>query len=88
MLLDYLDKVREKPESHRRRVAFGSAVLITGLILLVWLTTLPAKFDTETVASQERNSPISTLGKNIAAAYDSVRGRVEFGVESLKNMWK
>ncbi len=42
--MEFLERLRKKPQHVRARVAFGSAVGITAIIALVWSTTLPARF--------------------------------------------
>ena len=43
MLLDYLDKVREKPLHARKRFAFMVSAVVTGVIATAWAFTLPAR---------------------------------------------
>ncbi len=35
----YLHQLRSKPDHHKRAIAFGVSCTITGLILVVWLST-------------------------------------------------
>lgn len=39
-MLDWLDRLRERPVEYRRRLLFVSTTLITLLIVGVWLLTL------------------------------------------------
>lgn len=36
-LITYWQDLRQAPETRRRRVAFGTSFVLTGLILVVWL---------------------------------------------------
>lgn len=47
MLLDHIERIRRKPPEVRRRYAFMVSIVFTGLIALVWLVTLVARFDTD-----------------------------------------
>lgn len=37
---EYIEELRKKPEPVRQRIAFGVATGVTGLIAVVWMTTL------------------------------------------------
>lgn len=39
-LLDYLDRLRRRPEGARRRIALAVALLLTLFILAIWLLNL------------------------------------------------
>jgi hypothetical protein len=41
-LTHHIENLRAKPEHIRERIAFGTAAGITGLVALVWVTTLAA----------------------------------------------
>lgn len=45
MLLDLLDRLREKPEAVRFQIAFGVAGIVTFIIAAVWLITLQFKLN-------------------------------------------
>jgi len=42
MLLDYIERLREKPHPVRKRMAFFVASGVTGVVVLAWVFTLPA----------------------------------------------
>ncbi len=47
MIVRFFDYLRTKPQQARKRYALGMAGAITGVIALVWVTALPARFMSE-----------------------------------------
>ena len=41
-MLDFIERLRQKPEHVRRRIAAGTAVTLTGLVALGWVGALAA----------------------------------------------
>jgi len=85
-LLDYLDKLRDKPEAHRLRIALTTAAVITGVIFFVWLTTLPVRFSEpeHTAGMQEKDvSPFATLLEQLETATKSAYQQFEQLRENL-----
>ena len=41
-MLEFIDRLRQKPEHVRRRIAAGTAITITGLVTLGWMGALVA----------------------------------------------
>ena len=41
-MLEFIDRLRQKPEHVRRRIAAGTAVTVTGLVALGWMGALIA----------------------------------------------
>lgn len=42
--MDFLERIRQKPPIVRAQYALGIAALVTSIIAVVWLSTLPARF--------------------------------------------
>ena len=40
-----IDRIRRKPKATHSRYAFGGATIITGLIALIWVASISARFD-------------------------------------------
>ncbi|OHA89138.1 MAG: hypothetical protein A2653_02925 [Candidatus Zambryskibacteria bacterium RIFCSPHIGHO2_01_FULL_43_25] len=80
MVFNTIDRLREKPEHHRRRVAYGISALITIFIFVVWLSVhipggsapVVAQAPTETEESSE--SPFETLSRGVASVYEAIKG--------------
>jgi hypothetical protein len=56
-MMEFLDRIRRKPPHVRAHYAFGSALFFTGVIALVWVTTLPTRLSTISNTIQEGNIP-------------------------------
>jgi len=79
----YIAHLRTKPESHKRKVALGTSVVITAFIALFWVTSFSyfngGSTNPEIARKNTQNSPINVVRKNIASLYESLTGsRVEF----------
>ncbi len=82
-MFDWLDKLREKPESMRFKVAILAAFAVTFVIFLIWLSILTLRFegsigkDGETAS--ETISPLSVFRKNISQVFKN-------GIDDIKNI--
>ena len=72
---DYIDKLREKPHHHRKRIAVGTSAAITSVVFLAWLSTfsispvLPVGFASEQQAAvAEGISPFALIKESFVAA--------------------
>ncbi|MFA6297071.1 MAG: hypothetical protein WC629_00745 [Candidatus Paceibacterota bacterium] len=76
--------LREKPESHKRRVAYGTSAVITLVIAGVWATSFQYFNGTgitkaEVAKANTDNSPLNVLKRGAASAYEAITGsHVEF----------
>lgn len=79
-----IDSLREKPESHRKRVAYGTSAVITLLIAGVWATSFQyfngsGMTKVEVAKANTNNSPVNVLKRGAASAYEAITGsHVEF----------
>lgn len=73
-MLNYINKVRQKPEHHRKRTAFVWSFCITLILALAWVATLPVRFTDSkrptAAAIEALNEPVSTPA---ISAPDSVK---------------
>ena len=78
-MFNYLEQLRKKPISYRRRVAVLLAAAVTALILLVWLTTLnfgsEDSVDSKSLASDLK--PFEEIKTSVVNFYDSVKGATQ-----------
>jgi len=60
-MFDKLERLRKKPETHRRRIAFIISASIVGIIFLVWLSVLSVRFSAsvQNTASAENSDFVS-----------------------------
>lgn len=83
--MDFLTKVQRKSKETKKHYAFMSAGVVTGLIAIIWFSTLPARFaemkseemviteDTEPGIAEVLDDAKSQLGSIIEWNTDSVR---------------
>jgi hypothetical protein len=62
MIVRFFDYLRTKPSATRKRYAVGMASTITGVIALVWVSVLPARFmDDEAATASLPTAPFASL---------------------------
>ena len=47
----YLAKVRQKPDSEKKKIVLGSSLVITAVIAGIWLITLPTQLENQVATS-------------------------------------
>jgi len=84
-VLDHIENLRQKPESHRRRVQFFVSVGTALLILVIWgvVFTINAKPEVALNENREENldSPLDVIRDDLSASVEQVRD----GYVILKN---
>jgi len=82
-MLNYIEKLQKKPEHVRRSALHAIVLVIMGIIVLVWISTLTIRFsntETEPTSTQSTASPISVL-KSMSSSFWTDFNR---GLERLK----
>jgi hypothetical protein len=74
---NYLQKLRNGPHEHKRAFALAVSGTITGLILLVWFSTLGYQYGDKPVAAKEEEGPFTVIGNNVANVFSSVKSDIE-----------
>lgn len=76
-----IEKIREKPEKERRRIAFGTSLAITLIIFTFWFSSMNAGFfHNSTVASETERAEDDYIRDNLASPLASIR-------ESISGLW-
>jgi hypothetical protein len=71
-----LENLKQRPEHVRQRIAFGTSVGVTGLIAIVWITTLAASGKLA-LTGPDTSEPAPELGFSEAReGFDSLVGAV------------
>jgi hypothetical protein len=80
-MFDYLDRLREKPENVRFKIAISIAAFVTLVIFLVWLSVISmnsSSGDEDIVRNDtEVQSQISIFRENLSDVIDGGKGGVE-----------
>lgn len=69
-MLDFLDKVRSKPNSAKKRIAFFTAFTLTGIIFIFWFVAIYPSFKEQ----NELDKKISKLESSPIESVSSVFG--------------
>lgn len=81
-MYDLIERLKQKPEHHRRRVAFGVSGGITAIIFILWASVILPN-DTRQVALQKQESkpsgetPIATLRNGVAQVYEAFQALMQ-----------
>lgn len=75
-MFDKIDKLRKKPEPYRKKIAFIASVFITGIIFLIWLSTLGVRFNDigGEISTQEEKSMLA----EVKEGFSKISGILEF----------
>lgn len=67
-MFDKINKLRKKPESYRKKIAFIISASITGIIFLIWLSTLGVRFNDigGEISTQEEKSMLAEVKEGFA----------------------
>ncbi len=77
-MFKFIERLREKPESARRRYAVGISASIMLIVLIVWAGTLPFTLNDYTSsgdqsASADISSPIDSLKQTFVDGFDKLK---------------
>lgn len=81
--MGFLEHVRSKPESVRTQYALGIAGLVTGIIGVIWVTTIPAKFSKTAQNLESESVLFDTLGNAVGDIENQVANVIETSVENV-----
>ena len=77
-MLNTVDKLREKPESYRMKIAFIVAAIIAGIIFIVWLSVVGLRFGQEAEVVRKQDSPSLVAGVKEGFSEVFEEGREQF----------
>lgn len=72
-MLDYLDKLRQKPPHVRKRVALLSTCAVFSAIVMVWWTTWSSPVNEQSTSVAQALTPLGVLANVASAARDGLR---------------
>ncbi len=82
--MDLLERLRTKPHYVKTRYAFLVALSVTFLILVVWVSTLPARF-AELSIMQAEHIEGTPEGESLGDLFDNTKDQLGAVVESAKD---
>ncbi len=80
---NFFDKLRNRPESERKRILLTTTSIITTAIFLIWAVNFRASFsETKTVET----NPFSVLKDNLSNAYQGFTKSFQAGLSSTTSI--
>jgi hypothetical protein len=76
MFLDFIEKLRDKPVAYRKRVVFFTASILTGIIVIVWLSTFGYRFGSKVVdpaVVEKQLQPFDEIKNSVGNFIDNVK---------------
>lgn len=74
---EFIKKLQKKPEDFRKRIAFITVFVITGIIFLIWLTALNFRFEAKEEGVKKIEGPFKAIKEDIVNFYETVRGNIK-----------
>lgn len=71
-MLYFISKLQRKPERVRRKIALVTSVIVTGVIVVIWLTSFSVstpETSSKTALSRDDVGPLETLNENLSAFF-------------------
>jgi hypothetical protein len=86
----YIESLKDRPDHHKRRIAFTASATITAIIFILWVTVIfPSNTRTLALQSEKQapvgESPINTLQKGVAQAYEGIKSIWSSGNDSIQS---
>ena len=77
-MFELIEKLRSKPESAKKRIAFFTAFAFSGLLFIAWATVIFPNFkrSLDQTAKDTGPSPISTFAATIMSGVSSVTNQI------------
>jgi hypothetical protein len=80
-MFEFLDTLRKKPESQKKRIAFGTAFFCSGFIFLLWVLVWYPSFrdrqDHIEQAAPSSPSPWSTFSNVVGSGFEEASGQAQ-----------
>ena len=89
-MLNTIEKLREKPEPYRMRVAFVVAASISGIIFVVWLSVVGVRFNggDERISEQEGPSLVAGVKEGFSEVFESGREQFDDSRRELEDIFQ
>lgn len=84
-MFEYLEKLRQKPESSRKKIAFFTSFSVVAVIFAVWLTVIYPDFKKET-DQKIAESKTDESTENFARTFTEGVGRIGSEIGKVKSL--
>lgn len=87
-MLNTIEKLREKPEAYRMKVALIVAASIAGIIFMVWISVLGVRFSNseERISEQKASSLIGDVRGEFSEVFETGKERFEETKREIEDM--
>lgn len=78
-VFDLIEKLQQKPKAHRKRIAASTAMVVTSLVFVVWLSVVSRGFFSGTAPVEPETqaaTPLSSLKKDLSSTYSAIKEQV------------
>lgn len=92
-MFDYIEKLRAKKPHEKQVIALVSAIVVTGIISLFWIATLPYRFSSVNAASSTPDavsqsvSQFQTLKDGFVETWNKTSGSYQAIKSDLQASW-
>jgi hypothetical protein len=89
-MLNTIEKLREKPEAHRRRVAFVVSATIAGIIFMAWLSVVGVRLggDDMKVVEQDGSSLVAGVKSGFSDVFESGKEQFDESRRELEGIFQ
>ncbi len=89
-MFDFIERLRQKPESSKKKIAFLTSFALVGLIFAVWLSVIYPDFrfrekQKQTAAAVE-TSPTSSFFENIKEGFSGIKSQIKNIKDSISSV--
>jgi hypothetical protein len=75
-MFNYIEQLRKKPIAYRKRVLLLTTSILTGLVVLIWLSTFSLNLgstDVDSAVIKDQLKPIDAIKTNAASFFDTIK---------------
>ena len=83
--MSFLERIRQKPRAVRTQYAFFTSLMVTGLVAVVWLTSLPERFNQAEIATTESAESAQTFSE-FSQVFSAARDTVANTIDSVRDL--
>jgi len=73
---ELLEKLREKPENFRKKIAFAAVFIITAVIFFFWLAAFDFRFQSSSEEIKQIEKPAAVIKESILNFYGIIKENI------------
>jgi hypothetical protein len=90
-MLSLISKLQRKPERVRRKIAMVASAIITGIIVIIWLTSFSVSIDgtsSRNVKSEDGVGPFQALTENLSVFFLDASETIQTAISAFSGASK